>query len=74
MSRSRQAGAGRGEGAASDSRSRLAELGELLALGLVRLRAQQSSGTSGEGGESSLDCVGGQSGHAEPVLAKDISA
>jgi len=57
-----------------DSRARIAELGELLVLGLVRLRTRQSSGTSGEGGESSLDCVGGRSSHAEPVLAKDVPA
>jgi len=57
-----------------DSRTRLVELGELLALGLVRLRARQSSGTSADYREPLLDCVGDQSGHAEPVLAKDMPA
>jgi hypothetical protein len=55
-------------------REHLVELGELLALGLIRLRARQSSGTSADGGESSLDCVGGQSGHAGPVPGKDVPA
>jgi hypothetical protein len=43
---------------------RIAEIGEILALGLVRLRARRSSQTSADGGECSLDCVGHQSGHA----------
>ncbi len=45
---------------------RLAEIGEILALGLVRLRARQSSQTEARTGESSLDCVAHQSGDANP--------
>jgi hypothetical protein len=45
---------------------RLTELGEILALGLVRLRARQSSELAGVAGESSLACVGHPSGHANP--------
>ena len=47
-----------------EARERIAEIGEILALGLARLRARQSSRTSTDGGERSLDCVGHQSGHA----------
>ena len=41
---------------------RLAEIAEILAAGLMRLRARQSSPLSPECGESSLDCPGNQSG------------
>jgi hypothetical protein len=47
---------------------RLSEIGALLALGLVRLHARKSSGFSALSGESSLACVGGQSGHANPAF------
>jgi hypothetical protein len=43
---------------------RLAEIAELLAAGLTRLRARQSSQISAHFGESSLDCAAHQSGHA----------
>lgn len=43
---------------------RRAELCRLLALGLVRLRARQSSELSPQMGESSLHFSGGRSGHA----------
>jgi hypothetical protein len=45
---------------------RLAEIAEILATGLMRLRARQSSHLSPDCGESSLDCPGNQSGHADP--------
>jgi hypothetical protein len=45
---------------------RIAEIGALLALGLIRLMARQSSELSAKAGESSLDCVADQSGHFEP--------
>jgi hypothetical protein len=48
----------------SDARQRIAEIGEILALGLVRLRARQSSRIAAVSGESPLDCVGHQSGGA----------
>jgi hypothetical protein len=44
---------------------RLIEIGYLLALGLMRLRARQSSPKSPHGGESSLDCAARQSGPAD---------
>ena len=44
---------------------RLAELAEILAAGLMRLRARQSTPLSAHRGESSLDCPGHQSGHAD---------
>ena len=50
----------------AETRARIAEIGEILALGLVRLRARQSSQMSADAGESSLDCVGHQSGDANP--------
>jgi hypothetical protein len=43
---------------------RLAEVAEILTAGLTRLRARQSSRLSADRGESSLDCAGHQSGHA----------
>lgn len=42
----------------------LAEVAEILALGLQRLQARKSSGLSAQGGESSLGFVANQSGHA----------
>ena len=45
---------------------RLAEIAEILAAGLMRLRARQSSHLSPDYGESLLDCPGNQSGHADP--------
>jgi hypothetical protein len=44
--------------------ARLAEIAEILAAGLSRLTARQSSAISPDFGESSLDCPGQQSGHA----------
>ena len=52
-------------------RERIAEIGEILALGLVRLRARQSSQTEARTGESSLDCVAYQSGHANPETTEN---
>jgi hypothetical protein len=43
---------------------RLAEVAEILAAGLARLRARQSSRLSADPGENSLDCATHQSGHA----------
>lgn len=43
---------------------RLSEFAGILAAGLVRLRARQSSALSADFGESSLDCADDQSGHA----------
>jgi hypothetical protein len=45
---------------------RLDEIADLLAAGLMRLRARKSSTLSNDRGESSLDCFGYQSGHARP--------
>ena len=50
----------------SDSMSveeRIAEIGQILAQGLMRLRARQSSELSRQNGESSLDFIAHQSGH-----------
>ena len=46
---------------------RLAEIAEILAAGLMRLRARQSSSLSPDSGESSLDCFAHQSGHADAL-------
>ena len=48
----------------SSAAERIAEIGELLALGLVRLHARKSSGLFSEGGEGLVDCLGTPSGHA----------
>ena len=45
---------------------RLDEIAEILAAGLMRLRARKSTPLSPDCGESSLDCPGHQSGHADP--------
>ena len=47
-----------------EARECVAEIGEILALGLVRLRARQSSQVSAEDGESSVACIARQSGDA----------
>ena len=43
---------------------RLAELGRILAAGLIRMKAQQSSPLSADLGESSVDLSRPKSGHA----------
>jgi hypothetical protein len=43
---------------------RLDEIAEILAAGLMRFAALQSSSQSADHGEGSLDCPGHQSGHA----------
>ena len=53
---------------AAEARERIAEIGEILATGLIRLRARQSSQMGRGSGESSLASLAHQSGHenAEP--------
>ena len=46
---------------------RLDEVAEILAAGLMRARARQSSSQSADFGEGSLDCPAAQSGHAEAL-------
>ena len=53
---------------------RLAEVADLLALGLVRLRARQSSTVSGESGESPLDCLAHRSGRVLPKRERSARA
>jgi hypothetical protein len=50
--------------AAHPSDEYLAEIAEILAAGLMRLRARKSSRISADGGESSVDFMPDQSGHA----------
>ena len=50
---------------------RIAEIGEILAAGLMRLRARKSRELSAETGESSLHFMPGESGHA-PVLSHEV--
>ena len=47
---------------------RLAEIADILAAGLMRLRARQSTRLSAHRGESSLDCAAHQSGHADDLM------
>ena len=49
---------------------RLAEIIEILAAGVVRLRTRQSTLLLPSTGESSLDCAGEQSGHANSETEK----
>jgi hypothetical protein len=46
---------------------RIAELGEILARGFVRLRARKSRSISADRGESCVDFVRDGSGHAAPA-------
>ena len=49
---------------------RIAELAEILARGLIRLRARKSSPLSSDRGDNFVDCTATQSGHgpvAEPT-------
>jgi hypothetical protein len=50
----------------SDTASRLAEIGEILARGLARLQARQSRRVSATVGESCLDFSVDQRGHDAP--------
>ncbi len=50
---------------------RLAEVAEILALGLTRLRARQSSGLSGERENSCVDFTANQSGGAVETFATE---
>lgn len=43
---------------------RLAELGRILAAGLIRMKAAKSSGLSADEGESSVDYAAPKTGHA----------
>ena len=43
---------------------RLAELGRILAAGLIRMKASKSTPLSADGGESSVDLARTKSGHA----------
>jgi hypothetical protein len=44
---------------------RLDEIAEILATGLMRVRARQSTAQSADFRDSSLDCPADQSGHAD---------
>jgi hypothetical protein len=44
---------------------RLDEIADILAAGLMRVRARQSTPQSADLGDSSLDCPADQSGHAD---------
>lgn len=46
-------------------KQRLSEIAEILAAGLIRMRARQSTALSADRGESSLDCATDQSSHAD---------
>jgi len=51
---------------------RIAEIGQILARGLIRFRARQSSRKSAHVGESSLDFIPHQSGVATDLLERKI--
>jgi len=48
----------------SSCAERIAEIGDILARGLMRMRARKSSSLSADTRESSLDCLATRSGHA----------
>ena len=51
---------------------RLGEVAEILAAGLMRARARQSSPQSTDLGDSSLDCPADQSGHANVLKGGEV--
>jgi hypothetical protein len=51
------------------SKERLSEIAGILAAGLIRLRVRQSTALSADRGESSLDCSGDQSSHADRLMS-----
>ncbi|WP_291856630.1 hypothetical protein [Bradyrhizobium sp.] len=53
-----------------NSNERLAEIADILSLGLQRLTARQSSNFSADRGESSLHISPDQSGGASPCFAE----
>lgn len=53
------------------AQERLAEIAEILAAGLSRLKARQSSALSADFRESSLDCAADQSGPANILTDGD---
>jgi plasmid stability protein len=57
-------------GARSGESAHLAEIAEILALGLQRLRARKSSTLSADIGESSLHFSPDQSGHADRIATE----
>jgi hypothetical protein len=59
--------------AAHSSDEYLAEIAEILATGLMRLRARKSSRISADGGERSVDFTPDQSGHAIGVSQEVIA-
>jgi hypothetical protein len=52
---------------------RIAEIAQILAGGLMRLRGRKSSPISAAGGESLLDCAAHQSGHADSLKSHGAS-
>lgn len=56
---------------AEEATQRLAEIAEILAAGLMRVRARKSSQKSPNFGESLLALPGHQSGHATPDSPED---
>jgi hypothetical protein len=52
----------------------VAELGEILAAGLMRVWERKSSGRSAETGESSLDLSGTKSGHPTRIAGRTSDA
>jgi hypothetical protein len=53
---------------------RLDEIAEILVLGAMRLIARKSSRLSAADGETFLDFIPAQSGHAKPPLSKGENA
>lgn len=49
---------------------RLAELGQILAAGLMRLHARKSSRLSADHGDSSVDFLPDRSGHADTLTRR----
>jgi hypothetical protein len=56
------------------ARERIAEIGEILARGLVRLKLRQSSRRLPAAGESSLGFVGDQSADPDQLSEKGVAS
>jgi hypothetical protein len=63
-----------GKSASNNTRELIAEIGEILARGLVRLKLRQSSGRLPLAGESSLGFVGDQSADSDSSGERGVAS
>lgn len=57
---------------ATEADERITELGQILALGLIRLHARKSTQSSADRGDSSLDFTADRSSRATPETERKV--